>query len=133
MIQPSLQVIIPDSSEPIPLKSMKRNLSHFSVLALLALGPALTLAQGDLDPSQLNGALDAENNPQRSMKTLQQFEPRIPVGSLRTPGDQKSLYRITKSGSYYLTGDLVGVEGKHGIVIAASNVDLDLNGFSPTN
>lgn len=39
---------------------------------------------------------------------------------------------ITQGGSYYLTSDLTGVEGSHGIAITADNVTIDLNGFSLT-
>lgn len=46
-----------------------------------------------------------------------------------TPGDADSVYRIVSPGSYYLTGTLFGVVGKHGIEIASSGVTLDLNGF----
>ncbi len=65
-----------------------------------------------------------------TFKTLQEIEPRIPVGPDTTPGDADSLFKITYPDSYYLTGDVVGVAGKHGVEIAVSNVQLDLNGFS---
>ena len=41
-------------------------------------------------------------------------EPRTPVNATNTPGDATSVYRITAPGSYYLTGNLAGVAGKHG-------------------
>ena len=63
------------------------------------------------------------------MKTLQQVEPRTPVDATNTPGDGDSSFKITQSGSYYLTGNITGVTGKHGIQIEASNVTLDLGGF----
>ena len=56
------------------------------------------------------------------MKTLQQIEPRTPIGSLP--------YTITNPGSFYLTADLVGVSGQAGILIRSSDVTLDLNGFA---
>ncbi len=56
-------------------------------------------------------------------------EPRTPINSTNTPGDADSLFKITQRGSYYLTGNITGVVGKHGIEIAASGVTLDLNGF----
>lgn len=56
-------------------------------------------------------------------------EPRIAVNATNTPGAANSLYRITQPGSYYLTGNVTGVVGKHGIEINASGVTLDLNGF----
>lgn len=65
-----------------------------------------------------------------SMKTLDEVEPRIAVNAINTPGDADSLFRITQSGSYYLTGNISGVAGKHGIELAASGITLDLNGFT---
>ena len=64
------------------------------------------------------------------MKTLDQVEPRIPIDGTHTPpGASDELFRISAGGSYYLTANLNGVSGKNGIVIAASGVTLDLNGF----
>ncbi len=62
-------------------------------------------------------------------KTLTEVEPRVAINATNTPGDADSLYHISQPGSYYLTGNLTGVSGKHGIEIAASGVTLDLNGF----
>ncbi len=56
-------------------------------------------------------------------------EPRIAINATNTPGDADSLFKITQPGSYYLTGNITGVLGKHGIEIAAGGVTLDLNGF----
>jgi hypothetical protein len=56
-------------------------------------------------------------------------EPRIAINATNTPGDFNSIFRITQPGSYYLTGNINGVTGKHGIEIAASGVTIDLNGF----
>ncbi len=68
-----------------------------------------------------------------SMKTLEQVEPRIPIGPDTTPGDPaNSTYRITQPGSYYLTEDLVGEVDKIGILIEASDVTVDLRGFTLT-
>lgn len=39
-------------------------------------------------------------------------------------------HTITQPGSYVLTGPLTGVSGEHGIIIAADDVTLDLNGFA---
>lgn len=63
-------------------------------------------------------------------KTLTEVEPRIAINAANTPGDADSLFKITQPGSYYLTGNITGVAGKHGIEIVASGVTLDLNGFS---
>jgi len=62
-------------------------------------------------------------------KPLAEVEPRTAINATNTPGDATSLFKITQAGSYYLTGNITGVVGKNGIVIAASGVTLDLNGF----
>src|SRR3989304_4869431 len=54
---------------------------------------------------------------------------RTPIGANTTPGDADSLFMITQPGSYYLTGNIIGVSGKFGIEINASGVTLDLMGF----
>lgn len=82
------------------------------LLSLLAISPLL--AQGPLTPP---GA------PAPTMKSLDQIEPRIPISSLP--------YTINTSGSYYFTGNLAfsAVAG-HAIRITASNVTLDLMGYT---
>ena len=94
--------------------------SFFLALVTFAFQPS-TFAQGPLNPP---------GSPAPAMKSLDQVEARIIVNATNTPGTSNALYRITASGSYYLTGDIIGVSGKHGIEIAATNVSLDLNGFS---
>jgi len=64
-----------------------------------------------------------------TMKPLSDIEPRIAINTINTPGDADSLFKITQPGSYYLTGNITGVSGKHGIEIVTSGVALDLNGF----
>jgi hypothetical protein len=91
-----------------------------TLLVLSTLNPTC-FAQGTLTPP---GA------PAPTMKSLDQIEPRIPVDSVHTPGVSGIEYFITQPGSYYLTTNLAGVSGDIGIYIAASNVTLDLNGFS---
>jgi hypothetical protein len=75
------------------------------------------------------GSLTPPGAPAPTMKTLDQVEPRIPIGTNTTPGDFESLFRITAPGSYYLTTNILGVAGRHGIKIASSGVTLDLMGF----
>ena len=78
----------------------------------------------------LAGPLDPPPGPvQSTFKTLTQVEPRIEINATNTPGDANSLYKITQPGSYYLTGNITGVVGKHGIEIASSSVTIDLGGF----
>lgn len=66
----------------------------------------------------------------QTMKTLAEIEPRIAINSTNTPGDASTLYKISAPGSYYLTGDVVGTAGKHGIRVDANDVTIDLNGFT---
>ncbi|MEZ6164179.1 MAG: hypothetical protein R3B67_07050 [Phycisphaerales bacterium] len=84
-----------------------------------------------LSGSTLAGPLIPPVGPIAStMRTLQQVEPRMPIGLDTTPGDANSTFKITQPGSYYLTGNIVGVVGKSGIEIAASGVTIDLGGFN---
>lgn len=104
---------------------MNTTLHH--ALRLLAAPLALALAAAPT----LAGPLDPPPGPVTpTHKTLTQVEPRIPVSSATTPGGTGEVYRITQPGSYYLTENLVGVAGRQGIRITASNVTLDLGGFS---
>lgn len=65
------------------------------------------------------GSLTPPGEPEPTMKTLQQVEPRTPISALP--------FAITNPGSYYLTANLTGNVG--GITIQASSVTLDLSGF----
>jgi hypothetical protein len=93
---------------------MKRPLT-FAILLTFILHPSsFVLAQGTLTPP---GA------PAPTMKTLDQVKPRTPISA---PGTF-----LTAPGSYYLTTNLVtGSANADGITVRASNVTIDLNGFS---
>ncbi len=91
------------------------------VVGTLAVAGALVALAGPLDPPA--GPVAPTG------KTLAEVEPRIAINAANTPGDSDSLFKITQPGSYYLTGNIAGVAGKHGIEIAANSVTLDLNGF----
>lgn len=60
-------------------------------------------------------------------KTLVEVEPRRNVNALA--GSAEAVHVISEPGSYVLTANVVGQAGKHGILILASGVSLDLNGF----
>jgi hypothetical protein len=85
-------------------------------------GLSILAAWGPLDPPE--GPITG------TYKTLAEVEPRIAVNAQNTPGDANNVFRITKPGSYYLTGNIAGVVDKSGIYIGASRVTLDLNGFT---
>jgi hypothetical protein len=57
-------------------------------------------------------------------------EPRLAVNQANTPGAGSFQFVISAPGSYYLTENLVGESGMGGITITASDVTLDLNGFT---
>ncbi|MEM7392649.1 MAG: right-handed parallel beta-helix repeat-containing protein [Verrucomicrobiota bacterium] len=99
------------------IRQISRLLSHRTVLILIALGgyvlSTFVIAQGPLLPP---GA------PAPTMKTLEQVEPRTPIESLP--------FTISQSGSYFVTDDLTGSNGVAGITITASDVTLDLSGFT---
>ena len=67
-----------------------------------------------------------------TMKTLVEVEPRTAINATNTPGDADSVFKITTAGSYYLTGNVVGVASKSCIeveVAAPGAVTIDLAGF----
>lgn len=90
-------------------------------LAFIFLAPLAARAQGSLTPPGPPGA---------TMLTLSQVQPRIPVDAVHTPGNSLTEFLISAPGSYYLTTNIIGASSEYGIEITASDVSLDLNGFS---
>ena len=92
----------------------------------LCVGVSLLLAMGT--QSALGGNLDPPPGPiAPTMKPLSDVEPRIAVKTLS--GSATALHVISQAGSYYLTENITGGSGKHGIEIQVAGVTLDLNGF----
>jgi hypothetical protein len=63
-------------------------------------------------------------------KPLTDVEPRTIVNAANTPGDATAQFIIAQSGSYALAANTVPVAGKITIKITASDVSLDLRGFT---
>lgn len=112
---------------PLPLFPEQTTMSRTMLVSCLSVSCGLVAAAAILSYA---GPLDPPAGPvSPSYKTLTEVEPRTAISSSNTPGDADSLYRISKPGSYYLTGNILGAAGKCGIEIAASDVVVDLNGF----
>ena len=94
---------------------------HQAIRAVSIIAISASIALSSASAGELNPPPGA---PSPTMKTLDEVEPRTPIGVLP--------FTISQSGSYYLTGNLTGVAGQHGITINADGVTLDLNGFTIT-
>lgn len=91
---------------------MKKTLKKLIATAVLFSSHAWAQSGGSIDPPV--------GTPATTMKTLDEVEARIAISSLP--------YTITTSGSYYVTKKLISAGD--GITISASDVTLDLNGFT---
>lgn len=62
-------------------------------------------------------------------RSLDRIEPRVCLNDL--PGSPVATHVITAPGQYFLSADVQGEEGKHGILIESpGDVSIDLNGFA---
>jgi parallel beta-helix repeat protein len=92
---------------------MKQSISVFVAAAVFAaLLAEYSPAAGPLLPPGPPGPI---------FKSLDEVEPRTPISSLPVT--------ISQPGSYYLTTNLVGIAGQHGITINGLRVTIDLMGF----
>ena len=96
---------------------------------ILSGGVALLLStfHSQFSPLFAQGNLTPPGAPAPTMKTLDQLEARTPIDPNQP--DFALPYTISTRGSYYLTANLAVTAG-NAIVISASNVTLDLNGFT---
>jgi hypothetical protein len=94
-------------------------------------------------PLFAQGALAPPGAPAANMKSLDQLdaklsvleakaEGRTAISATNTPGTATAVFALNAPGSYYLTANVTGTTGKSGIVVTASNVTIDLNGFTLT-
>ena len=88
---------------------------------VLGVAIAVSAYAGDLNPPP--GPIGP------TMKNLEEVEPRIPLFP-EIPEIPDAVYLIDQPGSYYLPGNALGVSGKNGILITASDVAIDLMGFT---
>ena len=95
-------------------------LNRLSMLSLVTAFAAAAPA-GELDPPI--GPVSP------TMKPLDLVEARTALTPGTTPGDANNIYIITQPGSYYLIDNLTENQGENGILVQASNVQIDLNGF----
>ncbi|MBL8885542.1 MAG: right-handed parallel beta-helix repeat-containing protein [Phycisphaerales bacterium] len=96
-----------------------------AVMSKIAQGGPLNPPAGPIAPT---GKTVQEIYDKIARTDLGLAEARIPVQSL--PGSPTATHVISQSGSYYLTGNILGVAGKNGIEITADDVSLDLCGYS---
>lgn len=95
------------------------------IAAIAASTAALALA------AALAGPLNPPSGPVApTYRTLQEVEPRIPIGPATTPGSGGNLFVISQPGSYYLTGNIDVPQNMTGIAIACNQVTIDMRGFT---
>ena len=109
---------------------MKRQHIHADVLLTIT-GLGLAVVAGAPVPVASGGSLSPPAGPVApTMKTLAEIEPRTAINAMNTPGDADSTFKISMRGSYYLSGNVLGELGKHGIEVEAGDVTIDMMGFT---
>lgn len=89
-----------------------------SVFAAALMLSTLALAQPSLTP------------PSGPVSETGRFGQRIELSQQTTPGGELGVFRIDEPGSYVLTGNVIVPAGVFGIVVASSDVVIDLNGYT---
>ncbi len=92
----------------------------FAALAIAAVPTAVVAGPVDPPPGPI----------QSTQKSLDDVEPRTPLTAEFVSGNSTSVFNITAPGHYYLTEDLLVPASQNGIVVSASNVVIDLNGYT---
>lgn len=95
--------------------------------ALIAAGTLAVVSVGYLIAGPLN---PPGGSVASTYKTLSEVEPRVAINSTNTPGNATNVFVITQPGSYYLAANVAVPSGKNGILVSASRVTIDLNGFA---
>ena len=103
------------------MQLLRKNFVAITVLCILLLAVFTNITVWAVQPSYPPG-----QGPK--MKTLDNVEPRIPIGADTTPGDPNYEYIISNSGSYYLIEDVN--TSKSGIKVDGNDVTIDLMGYS---
>ena len=93
-------------------------LNRTAACCLAACAVASPTLAGDLNP------------PAGPIAATGRFGPRIEINQANTPGDANSVFKITRPGSYYLSGNIVGPAGFNGIEVTSNDVVIDLMGFN---
>lgn len=117
-----------DDQEQVPVEIGE---VHRRVLLGGLAGASGVAVLGAMARSVAAGPLDPPPGPvMPTQRPLGEIEPRTVLSQATTPGDATAVYVISQPGSYFLAGPVVGVAGRNGIKITASEVRLDLRGFS---
>ncbi len=109
-------------------RARARGATRGVVACVLIAGASGASSAGDLAPP--TGPVQA------TMLRLDEIEARTPININTTPGDAAAVFVITEPGSYFLTSDVQGQVGKHGIEVRLSQntpnnrVNIDFNGFA---
>ncbi|MEL6330196.1 MAG: right-handed parallel beta-helix repeat-containing protein [Planctomycetota bacterium] len=106
------------------------NTTH-AARATSAIAIAAASAAAQLGPITPPAGPVADTGPDlgQLQQEIEAVEPRVAINATNTPGDADSFFRISRPGSYYLTGKIsASAAGFNIIEVAAGDVTIDLNG-----